>query len=43
MEEQMDNTAASKHTMAFGLSLALCALFNALLVIAKEKSKAVAD
>jgi len=39
----MENTAVSKHTISFGLSLALCAVLNALLVIAKEKSKAVAD
>jgi undecaprenyl pyrophosphate phosphatase UppP len=39
----MENTAVSKHTKSFGLSLALCALLNALLVIAKEKSTAVQD
>ncbi|MGP8201863.1 MAG: hypothetical protein ACLQU4_20420 [Limisphaerales bacterium] len=39
----MENTAVSKHTISFGLSLALCAVLNALLVIAKEKSKAVED
>jgi hypothetical protein len=39
----MENTAVSKHTISFGLSLALCAVLNALLVIAKEKSKGVAD
>jgi hypothetical protein len=39
----MENTTLSKHTTAFGLSLALCAVLNALLVIAKEKSKSVAD
>ena len=39
----MENTAVSKHTISFGLSLALCAVLNALLVIAKERSKAVAD
>jgi heme/copper-type cytochrome/quinol oxidase subunit 2 len=38
----MENAAISKYTKSFGLSLALCAVFNALLVIAKEKSKAVA-
>jgi hypothetical protein len=39
----MENTAVSKHTISFGLSLALCAVLNALLVIAKERSKGVAD
>jgi hypothetical protein len=39
----MENTAVSKHTISFGLSLALCALLNALLVIAKERNKGVAD
>jgi hypothetical protein len=38
----MENTAVSKHTTSFGLSLALCAVLNALLVIAKERSKGVA-
>jgi hypothetical protein len=37
----MGNTAVSKHTISFGLSLALCALLSALLVIAKERSKDV--
>jgi hypothetical protein len=39
----MENTTVSKHTISFGLSLALCAVLNALLVVAKEKSKGVAD
>ena len=39
----MENTVVSKHTTSFGLSLALCAVLNALLVIAKERSKGVAD
>jgi uncharacterized BrkB/YihY/UPF0761 family membrane protein len=39
----MEATAVSKHTLSFGLSLALCAVLNALLVIAKERSKGVAD
>jgi uncharacterized membrane protein len=39
----MENNAVSKHTISFGLSLALCAVLNALLVIAKERSRAVAD
>ena len=37
----MENNAVSKHTISFGLSLALCAVCNALLVIAKEKSQGV--
>jgi hypothetical protein len=37
----MENTEVSKHTKSFGLSLALCAMLNALLVIAKEKSNGV--
>ncbi|HSY43643.1 MAG TPA: hypothetical protein VK811_07000 [Candidatus Acidoferrum sp.] len=39
----MENSPASKHTVSFGVSLAICALLNAVLVIAKEKSKSVAD
>lgn len=39
----MQDTTVSKHTKSFGLSLALCAVLNALLVIAKEKSKAAED
>jgi hypothetical protein len=39
----MENTAVSKHTISFGLSLASCAVLNALLVIAKERSKGLAD
>ncbi|MGD0812515.1 MAG: hypothetical protein ABSA83_02835 [Verrucomicrobiota bacterium] len=39
----MENPAVSKHTISFGLALALCAVLNALLVIAKEKSKGVAE
>jgi hypothetical protein len=38
----MENNSISKHTVSFGLSLALCAVLNGLLVIAKERSKAVA-
>jgi len=38
----MENNAVSKNTTSFGLSLALCAVLNALLVIAKERSKGVA-
>jgi|HubBroStandDraft_6_1064221.scaffolds.fasta_scaffold1000698_2 hypothetical protein len=33
----MENNSASKYTVSFGLSLALCSVVNALLVIAKEK------
>jgi hypothetical protein len=38
-----ENTAISKSAISFGWSLALCSILNAVLVIAKEKSKAVAD
>lgn len=34
----MENQAVSKYTVSFGLSLAICSVVNALLVIAKEKS-----
>ncbi len=37
----MDNTGVSKHTISFGLSLALASVVNGLLVIAKEKIPAV--
>jgi hypothetical protein len=37
----MENNTLSKYTVSFGLSLALCSVLNALLVIAKEKSPAV--
>jgi hypothetical protein len=37
----MDNNTLSKYTVSFGLSLALCSVLNALLVIAKEKSPAI--
>jgi uncharacterized BrkB/YihY/UPF0761 family membrane protein len=39
----MENTTVSKNTTSFGLSLALCAVLNALLVVAKERNKSVAD
>lgn len=39
----MQDPAVSKYTVPFGLSLAICAVLNALLVIAKEKSKSVVD
>jgi len=38
----MENQSVSKHTVSFGFSLALCSVINALLVVAKEKSHAVA-
>jgi len=38
----MEDPAVSKCTNSFGLSLALCAVLNALVVIAKESSKSVA-
>src|SRR5215469_12854933 len=34
----MQDPALSKNTVSFGLSLAICAVLNALLVVAKEKS-----
>ncbi|HVM63051.1 MAG TPA: hypothetical protein VMV72_19485 [Verrucomicrobiae bacterium] len=37
----MDNAPLSKYTVSFGLSVALCSVINALLVIAKENSPAV--
>ena len=37
----MENNTVSKYSVSFGLSLALCSVVNALLVIAKEKSPAV--
>jgi hypothetical protein len=37
----MENNTTSKYTVSFGLSLALCSVINALLVVAKEKSLAV--
>ncbi len=39
----MENTTTSKHTVSFGLSLALSAVLNAVLVVAKESSKGLAD
>jgi hypothetical protein len=39
----MENNIVSKQTISFGLSLAVCAVLNALVVIAKESSKGVAD
>jgi hypothetical protein len=37
----MDTNPLSKYTVSFGLSLALCSVVNALLVVVKEKSPAV--
>lgn len=37
----MENNTLSKYTVSFGLSLAICSVINALLVVAKEKSPAV--
>lgn len=39
----MQDPTLSKSTVSFGLSLAVCAVLNALLVVAKEKSKSVTD
>jgi hypothetical protein len=41
MSANMENTAVSKYTVSFGLSLALASVANALLVVAKEKIPAV--
>ena len=38
----MENNSLSKHTVSFGLALALCSVINALLVVVKEKNPAVA-
>jgi hypothetical protein len=37
----MENPSVSKYTTAFGLSLALTSVLNALLVVCKEKSPAL--
>ena len=37
----MEGNSLSKHTVSFGLALAVASVFNALLVIVKEKSHAV--
>ena len=37
----MDSIPLSKYTVSFGLSLALCSVVNALIVVVKEKSPAV--
>jgi len=36
----MQNNTVSKQTVSFGVSLALCSVVNALLVVVKEKSPA---
>ena len=37
----MENSGVSKHTISFGLALAVACVLNALLVVAKEKIPAV--
>ena len=37
----MQDSALSKYTVPFGWSLAICAVLNSLLVVAKEKSKSL--
>lgn len=37
----MQDQALSKNTVSFGVSVAICAVLNALLVVAKEKSASV--
>ena len=37
----MESNSLSKYTVSFGLSLALCSVINALIVVVKEKSPAV--
>ena len=39
----MQDSTLSKKTVSFGWSLAICAVLNALLVVAKERSKALTD
>ena len=41
MSANMEHTGVSKHTISFGLSLALASVANGLLVVAKEKIPAV--
>src|ERR1700739_1390869 len=36
-----DNISLPKHAVSFGLSLSVCSIINALLVVAKEKNPAV--
>jgi hypothetical protein len=37
----MQTATVSRYTISFGLSLAICSVINALVVVAKEKSPAV--
>jgi len=39
----MENNRLSRSTYSFGVSLAVCAVLNAALVVAKESNKTVAD
>lgn len=39
----MQDSALSKYTISFGWSLAICAVLNAVLVVAKEKSKSMTE
>lgn len=39
----MENTGISKYTAAYGYSLAIASVVNALLVVLKEKNKSVMD
>jgi hypothetical protein len=41
MSANMENTGVSRHTISFGLSLALASVANGLLVVAKEKIPAI--
>ena len=41
MQSNPDSNTLSKHTVSFGLSLAICSIANALLVVVKETSPAV--
>ena len=41
MKPDLENPPVSKPTVAFGYSLALCCVLNALLVMVKEKSPAL--
>ena len=39
----MENTTVSKHSVSFGLALAMTCVVNALIVVVKEKSVVVMD
>lgn len=39
----MDNDSLSRNTYSFGISLAICAVLNAIVVIIKESGQGVAD